>query len=140
MQVDTHPMLGTGEGEVQRIETQVQSEGLLLYVSRATYEPGTSPLSTWVPTQFEGANILDLFERCVRGDFYHLRVPTLTGPVVLASCGGGCRWEFQEWVIMKWKWAPRGTGRFVFGQMKSTGSITFILPRGCRKCVPQLKN
>jgi hypothetical protein len=139
MQVDTHPILGTGKGELQRIETQVQSEGLLLYLSRATYEPGTSPLSTWVPTQFEGVSVLDLFERCAYGDYYFL-VPVLTEPFVLASCGGGCKWEFQVLVIMKWKWAPRGIGRFVSGQMKTTGSITFILPRGCRKCVPQLKN
>jgi len=62
MQVDTHSTTGTG---VQRIEVQVQSEGLLLYVSQATYEPGASPLSTWVPGHFEGVAVLDLFERCV---------------------------------------------------------------------------
>ena len=67
MEVDAHSIAAT-EVEVQRIEVQVQSEGLLLYVSQATYEPGTSPLSTWVPTQFEGAAVLDLFERCVHGD------------------------------------------------------------------------
>ena len=65
MQVDAHPMVRIGEGEVQRREVQVQSEGLLLYVSQASYEPGTSPLSTWVPTQCEGVAVLDLFERCV---------------------------------------------------------------------------
>lgn len=68
MQVDAHSMVGTGEGRVQRIEVQAQSEGLLLYVSQATYEPGTSPLSTWVPTLFEGVAVLDLFERWVHGD------------------------------------------------------------------------
>lgn len=68
MQVDTHSILETGEGEVQRVEVQAQSEGLLLYVSQATYEPGTSPLSTWVPTQLEGVAVLDLFERCVHRD------------------------------------------------------------------------
>ena len=74
MQVDAQSMIGTGEGEVQRIEVQVQSEGLLLYVSQATYEPGTSPLSTWVPTRFEGVAVLDLFERCVYKDFtYYVR-------------------------------------------------------------------
>ena len=74
MQIDTYSIVGTGEGEVQRMEVQVQSEGLLLYVSQATYEPGTSPLSTWVPTQYEGVAVLDLFERCVHGDFYCFRV------------------------------------------------------------------
>ena len=74
MQVDAQSMVGTGEGEVQRIEVKVQSEGLLLYVSQATYEPGTSPLSTWVPTRFEGVAVLDLFERCVYKDFtYYVR-------------------------------------------------------------------
>lgn len=52
-------------GEVQRSEVQVQSEGLLLYVSQATYEPGTSPLSTWVPIQCEGTAVIDHFEKCV---------------------------------------------------------------------------
>ena len=129
MQVDTHPIPGTGEGELQRIETQVHSEGLLLYLSRATYEPGTSPLSTWVPTQFEGVNVLDLFERCVYGNYYSL-VPILTEPVVLASCGGGWRWEFQVWVIMKWKWAPRGIGRFIFWQMRQPGTLHLSYPEG----------
>jgi len=68
MQVDARPIVGTREGEVQQIEVQVQSEGLLLYVSQATYEPGTSPLSTWVPAQFEGIAVLDQFQRYVRGD------------------------------------------------------------------------
>ncbi|KZP13416.1 hypothetical protein FIBSPDRAFT_960589 [Athelia psychrophila] len=27
----------------------LQSDGLLLYVSQASYEPGTSPLSSWIP-------------------------------------------------------------------------------------------
>lgn len=68
MQVDTQlPIVGVGK--MQRIEVQVQSEGLLLYVSQATYEPGTSPLSTWVPTEFEGVAVLDLFERYARKGF-----------------------------------------------------------------------
>lgn len=64
MQVDVRSPI-VGGGEVQRLEVQVQSEGLLLYVSQATYEPGTSPLSTWIPTQFEGVAVLDLFEKLV---------------------------------------------------------------------------
>jgi snurportin-1 len=63
MQVDAQLVIGAGG--VQRAEMQIQSEGLLLYVSQATYEPGTGPLSTWVPTQFEDVATLDLFERYV---------------------------------------------------------------------------
>jgi len=66
MEVDVQSMIGIGRGEVQRTEVQVQSEGLLLYVGQAAYEPGTSPLSTWVPIQFEGIAVLDLFERLVQ--------------------------------------------------------------------------
>ena len=29
--------------------SHVASDGLLLYVSQASYEPGTSPLSSWIP-------------------------------------------------------------------------------------------
>jgi len=65
MQVDAKSPI-VGVGEIQRMEVQVQPEGLLLYVSQATYEPGTSPLSTWVPIQFEGVAVLDLFERLVQ--------------------------------------------------------------------------
>ena len=36
-------------GEPIRAEAQVRSDGLLLYVAGAIYEPGTSPLSLWVP-------------------------------------------------------------------------------------------
>ena len=76
MQIDTQSPI-VEIGEVQRVEVQVQSEGLLLYVSQATYEPGTSPLSTWVPIQFEGVAILDLFEKYVHVDSYRCFVCTL---------------------------------------------------------------
>jgi snurportin-1 len=33
---------------------QIASEGLLLYVSQAAYEPGTSPLSSWIPIASSG--------------------------------------------------------------------------------------
>ena len=92
MEVDTNSITGTGE----RIEVQVQSEGLLLYVSQATYEPGTSPLSTWVPTQFEDVWVLDLFERCVHEDSPGFPVRTLTELVIPGSCRGGWRWVFRE--------------------------------------------
>ncbi|KAI0819452.1 hypothetical protein BC628DRAFT_1332763 [Trametes gibbosa] len=36
---------------LQTLQAEVRSDGLLLYVAQATYEPGTSPLSTWVPVR-----------------------------------------------------------------------------------------
>jgi snurportin-1 len=39
-----NPIVGTGGGEVQRIEVQVQSEGLLLYVSQATIRAWYKPI------------------------------------------------------------------------------------------------
>ena len=95
MEVDAHPVAGIEE-ELQRVEVQVQSEGLLLYVSQATYEPGISPLSTWVPTQFGDVAVLDLFERCVYGGSSYFCVRNLTESIVPGSCRGGCRWGFQE--------------------------------------------
>lgn len=86
MQVDAEPPTA-GVGETQRIEVEVQSEGFLLYVSQATYEPGTSPLSTWVPTEFEGVAILDLFERCAHKIFC-VFVRILTDPSFPDSCRG----------------------------------------------------
>jgi hypothetical protein len=62
---------------------QVDSDGLLLYVSQASYEEGTSPLSCWIPskpltespeppTGFEGdGSLLDVFQRCVC-PFHHV--------------------------------------------------------------------
>lgn len=89
MQVDAQSMVG---GEGQRMEVQVQSEGLLLYVSQATYEPGTSPLSTWVPTQSEGVAVLDLFERCAHKDSTS---DTQPNPTVPGLCKGDYRWAFR---------------------------------------------
>jgi snurportin-1 len=31
------------------LPVNLQSDGLLLYVAQASYEPGTSPLSSWIP-------------------------------------------------------------------------------------------
>ena len=39
----------TTQATVRSIQTNVKSDGLLLYVAQAIYEPGTSPLSSWVP-------------------------------------------------------------------------------------------
>ncbi|PIL27346.1 hypothetical protein GSI_10493 [Ganoderma sinense ZZ0214-1] len=66
--------------QLQRIHAPIAADGLLLYVAQAAYEPGTSPLSVWIPlvayqTREEaqvqpGVNIaespLDVFERLVR--------------------------------------------------------------------------
>jgi snurportin-1 len=35
--------------ELKTEATVVRSDGMLLYVSQSSYEPGTSPLSLWVP-------------------------------------------------------------------------------------------
>ncbi|KAI0264620.1 hypothetical protein BC834DRAFT_881723 [Gloeopeniophorella convolvens] len=61
---------------VSRIsQAEVKSDGLLLYVAQAIYEPGISPLSTWVPlvaltsddTPGPGSPApLDVFERLIR--------------------------------------------------------------------------
>jgi len=53
------------------LQTEIQPDGLLLYVAQAIYEPGTSPLSSWVPaaslvtdgTGTEISSPLDMFER-----------------------------------------------------------------------------
>ena len=37
--------------QLQRVAAPVSPDGLLLYVAHASYEPGTSPLSTWVPVR-----------------------------------------------------------------------------------------
>lgn len=37
--------------ELVRENATIGSDGLLLYVAQATYEPGTSPLSLWVPAK-----------------------------------------------------------------------------------------
>lgn len=64
--------------QLRSVQAEVRSDGLLLYVAQAAYEPGTSPLSNWVPLrayqtraeeQEGGASVaespLDVFERCV---------------------------------------------------------------------------
>ena len=53
------------------LPVNLESDGLLLYVAQASYEPGTSPLSSWIPIAgYEsgasgGERPLDLFDRCV---------------------------------------------------------------------------
>ncbi|EMD38680.1 hypothetical protein CERSUDRAFT_113862 [Gelatoporia subvermispora B] len=66
--------------ELQNVQAEVKSDGLLLYVAQATYEHGTSPLSNWVPLQAYStepdthpigsadtpASPLETFERLIR--------------------------------------------------------------------------
>jgi len=55
-------------------QAEIQPDGLLLYVAQAIYEPGTSPLSSWVPlvtpaadgASTETTSPLDVFERLVK--------------------------------------------------------------------------
>jgi snurportin-1 len=56
----------------RHVQAEIQSDGLLLYVAQAIYEPGASPLSSWVPlatpvtdkmVSMEQSSPLDVFER-----------------------------------------------------------------------------
>ncbi|KAF8801065.1 hypothetical protein BYT27DRAFT_7235865 [Phlegmacium glaucopus] len=47
-----HPAL-----QVAPVEASVQPDGLLLYVSEASFEPGTSPLSSWIPITGYGEDL-----------------------------------------------------------------------------------
>lgn len=52
----------------QQLNTTVEADGLLLYVAEASYESGTSPLSSWVPivpTDPGGESPLNVFLRLV---------------------------------------------------------------------------
>ncbi|KAF7318250.1 hypothetical protein HMN09_00333500 [Mycena chlorophos] len=45
----------TGAPSLTTLTTEIHPDGLLLYVSEASYEPGTSPLSSWIPlVEYEG--------------------------------------------------------------------------------------
>lgn len=57
---------------LRHVQTEIKPDGLLLYVAQAIYEPGTSPLSSWVPlaapvtdemASMEQSSPLDVFER-----------------------------------------------------------------------------
>ncbi|KAF8156653.1 hypothetical protein B0H34DRAFT_710095 [Crassisporium funariophilum] len=80
------PARPIGHAPLVSVEMRVQPDGLLLYVSEASFEPGTSPLSSWIPivgygdVQVEAGDMgmdvggkgrakegpLDLFQRLVR--------------------------------------------------------------------------
>ena len=67
------------DGALVQRSARVRSDGLLLYVASAIYEPGTSPLSLWVPNtvwrqptdgymesmEEDAEPTMDVFERCV---------------------------------------------------------------------------
>lgn len=68
----------TSVADLEEAPVQLRSDGLLLYVAQATYEPGTSPLSSWVPlvaytnakpeagvAEHAPESPLNVFERCV---------------------------------------------------------------------------
>lgn len=73
MELDSAPPLV----QLKTAQTQARSDGMLLYVAQASYEPGTSPLSNWIPLRAYQSreeeqngpsvaeNPLDVFERCV---------------------------------------------------------------------------
>lgn len=57
--------------QLQTAQIAVQPDGLLLYVAQATYEPGTSPLSTWVPIKSyepDGKTVVDGVEVAVAAE------------------------------------------------------------------------
>ena len=79
MDLDTPQDSDTGS-QLQTVRIEIHPDGILLYDAQATYEPGTSPLSTWVPIRAyseeswkedkvqgmksRGDGPLDKFERC----------------------------------------------------------------------------
>jgi len=60
------PLQTSDLGHVQTFLSQqhtvLQPDGLLLYVAHASFEPGTSPLSSWVPIVLDDARPLDFFQ------------------------------------------------------------------------------
>jgi snurportin-1 len=79
-----HPPPATFKTQMPASTARVQPDGMLLYVAEASYEPGTSPLSSWVPicldptahgtkvevaaqdiNSGEGEGPLETFQRCV---------------------------------------------------------------------------
>ncbi|KAK7021934.1 hypothetical protein VNI00_017163 [Paramarasmius palmivorus] len=68
MQVDS----ASADVPISSVSTTVASDGLLLYVSEACYESGTSPLSSWIPLKgygeesMQASSPLDRFERLIR--------------------------------------------------------------------------
>ena len=69
MDIESPQLMGPATRSTQ---VEIKPDGLLLYVAQAIYEPGTSPLSSWVPlaalstdemASIEQTSPLDVFER-----------------------------------------------------------------------------
>lgn len=70
--VEVPTMIPEGDMDVEAsisLSVNIEPDGLLLYVAEASYESGTSPLSSWIPIgPYEAgtSNPLDLFRKFVR--------------------------------------------------------------------------
>jgi snurportin-1 len=67
MDIESSQFMGPAPRTTQ---AEIKPDGLLLYVAPAIYEPGTSPLSSWVPLaapatdeSIKQSSPLDVFER-----------------------------------------------------------------------------
>lgn len=49
MEVDNESHGLWSAARIDELEVSIMSDGLLLYVGEAAYDPGVSPLSVWVP-------------------------------------------------------------------------------------------
>jgi snurportin-1 len=66
MDTDTDMFLCRSATQLVQMAANIGTDGLLLYVAEASYEPGTSPLSSWIPIVSQEPHpmySLDLFER-----------------------------------------------------------------------------
>lgn len=61
----TSSVIAMGEEMDLDVPVQAESDGLLLYVSPATYEEGPSELVNWVPLNLDGQAPIEVFERLV---------------------------------------------------------------------------
>ena len=52
MDVDSESHGLWSAAQIEELEIPIASDGLLLYVGEAAYEPGESPLSVWVPRKY----------------------------------------------------------------------------------------
>jgi hypothetical protein len=68
MDTDVDMFLCRSTTQLVQTVANIGTDGLLLYVAESSYEPGTSPLSSWIPIESQEPHAmysLDLFERCV---------------------------------------------------------------------------
>lgn len=69
MDIESSQFMGPAPHTTQA-QAEIKPDGLLLYVAPAIYEPGTNPLSSWVPLaapatdeSIKQSSPLDVFER-----------------------------------------------------------------------------